>query len=135
MSFHVPDHRRIRVGFFASDFTFGNNGHFLIPSVLPGRMLFIIASDGRGWEHVSVQSLQGKRSRTPTWDEMCQVKANFWQAEDAVQQFHPPASRYVNNHPHVLHLWRQVDANPALPPVELVGVLTPADQAEPAGGE
>lgn len=71
-----------------------------------------------GWEHVSV-SVQG---RTPTWAEMQHVKELFWRDDECVLQFHPPADRYVNNHPHCLHMWRQVDKVVELPPVELVGV-------------
>ena len=37
---------------------------------------------------------------------MCHVKDLCWDAEDVVMQLHPRQSEYVNNHPHVLHLWR-----------------------------
>ena len=54
--------------------------------------LRIIASDGFGWEHVSVS----RRDRCPTWEEMCQIKALFWDEDDCVIQYHPPRSEYVN---------------------------------------
>lgn len=76
--------------------------------------------DAFGWEHASVSVLylntKGKPiPRTPTWEEMCRVKNLFWMEEEAVIQFHPPKSEYVNRHNHCLHLWR----NP------LIQILTP----------
>lgn len=82
---------------------------------------FIIASNGGGYEHVSV-SLD--RDRCPTWEEMCKVKDLFWDPEDAVFQFHPPKSQYVNQHKYCLHLWRKIGATVELPPSEMVGLKT-----------
>jgi len=79
--------------------------------------LRMISSAGEGWEHVSV-SLE---YRCPTWEEMCFVKDLFWMPEEAVFQLHPPASEYVNHHPHCLHLWRPIDNDMPLPPAEFVG--------------
>lgn len=100
-----------------------NNGAFSLPSCEPGWSLFLIASDGAGWEHVSVHARNEKdRQRTPTWREMCQVKAACWDdPEDLVVQFHPRASEYVNQHPHVLHLWRPVGIELPTPDPILVG--------------
>lgn len=96
-----------------------------------------IAVDGEetGWEHVSVSLLyenqnRKKISRMPTWQEMCWVKDKFWTAEEAVVQFHPPESEYVNNHPHCLHLWKCVDKPFPLPDslfvgIKSLGLLTP----------
>ena len=115
--FHVPNLYRVRTGPYASDDSYGNNGAFFVPS-RPGMPPFkVIASDegidGSGaWEHVSV-SLP---TRTPTWAEMCAIKALFWDAEDCVVQYHPPASQYVKNHDHCLHLWRPVDREMPMPP-------------------
>ena len=60
------------------------------------RGLNIIASDGAewpyggmAWEHVSVS----RPDRCPTWDETCAVKRLFWDDEECVLQFHPPAPR------------------------------------------
>ena len=83
------------------------------------RRLTIIASGSLGWEHVSVTCRQGKKQRTPTWEEMCFVKAQFWGPEDCVIQFHPPESEYVN-HTEALHLWRQVGVDIERPPMEFV---------------
>lgn len=82
--------------------------------------LIIIASEGDEevpWEHVSVRAADYKGERIPTWDEMCFVKGLFWDDEEAVVQFHPPKSEYVNNHPHVLHLWKPVSLEIPRPPM------------------
>jgi hypothetical protein len=92
---------RITDGPLKSDRSAGNNGAFVIRG--PHRTkLGIIASDGGGWEHVSVST----KNRTPTWTEMCFVKDLFWNDEETVVQFHPRKSQYVNDHPYCLHLWR-----------------------------
>jgi hypothetical protein len=114
----VPNEHRIRTGNLASDESFGNNGAFQIPRGTDGKYFLVIASDGEGWEHVSV-SLP---SRTPTWDEMCMIKKLFFEEDEAVVQFHPPKQDYVNNHQHCLHLWRPIGKQIELPPSILVGI-------------
>lgn len=64
----------------------------------------VIASDGLGWQHVSVSIVDS--DKPPAWSVMCQVKDLFWEPEDTVMQLHPPQSLYVNFHPGCLHLWR-----------------------------
>lgn len=127
MTFHVPEKYRDKLPAthpLRSSAKHGNNGTFTVPLRVGAKgkkraryTLQVIASDGEGWEHVSV-SLP---NRTPTWTEMCVVKDLFWDGGDCVMQFHPPKSEYVNFHPHTLHLWRQTGANPVLPPWWLVG--------------
>lgn len=118
MPFHVPESRRIVTGSMGSDASYGNNGLFLVPVL--GTMMQCIASDGMGWEHVSASPRSSKR--VPTWDEMCALKAVFWDDDDAVMQLHPPRSSYVNNHSYCLHLWRPVEPQRIpLPPTMLVG--------------
>jgi hypothetical protein len=117
MTFRVPNKYRIRVGAFGSSDAIGNAGAFQVP-LERGQSVFVIASDGCGWEHVSVS----RRDRCPTWDEMCQVKNMFWEDDDCVVQFHPPRREYVNNHPYCLHLWRQTGCGFPLPPSVLVGI-------------
>lgn len=56
-------------------------------------------------EHVSVSA----RNKTPTWDEMCFIKRQFWDEEDEVYQVHPKQSEYINLAKHCLHLWRRAD--------------------------
>ena len=124
MSFHVPEANRMThhpLPQFCSDAEDGNNGAFEMPSVEPGWSLFLIASDGGGWEHVSVHARRGIQARTPSWREMCFVKDTFWDAEDVVMQLHPRKSEYVNCHPNCLHLWRPTEAHVPTPPALFVG--------------
>jgi hypothetical protein len=131
--FHVPEQYRIVTGRQASNATLGNNGAFRIPnrggatrrrvSTRKSRELFVIASDGLGWEHVSVHVYDAEREMffLPLWDEMCYIKDLFWDAEDVVMQLHPRKSEYVNNHAYVLHLWRPTQHTIPTPPAILVG--------------
>lgn len=130
MTFHVPEEFRVRGGICGSDSSMGNNGAFVIPASTRGRPLRVVASDGMGWEHVSVSM----PDRCPTWEDMDFVKNLFWDPEDAVMQLHPPRSMHVNNHPYCLHLWRPIDAFIPLPPEWLVGVKAAGDlsKASPA---
>ncbi len=114
MSFHAPSyyikkHPVLGIGE-------GNNGYFVFER--EGLTYHVIASDGAGWEHVSVSL---NKNRTPTWKQMCIVKDIFWDKEDCVIQYHPPESEYVNNHPYVLHLWRPIDKEIPIPNSILVG--------------
>ena len=114
MTFKCPDKYRVQVpGYPAGD---ERNGCFIVP-LKHQQKLRIIASDGFGWEHVSVS----RRDRCPTWDEMCQIKALFWDDDDCVIQYHPPRSEYVNNHPYCLHLWRPIGVSLPMPPSIMVG--------------
>lgn len=114
---------KLRAARYDGDPSWGAYGAFQLMGPC-GESLRIVASaaDPRdtladGWEHVSVST----KRRVPNWTEMCFVKALFWEDEEAVLQFHPPKSDYVNNHPHCLHLWRHKDGH-RLPPSILVGV-------------
>lgn len=118
MSFHVPEQFRIESGPLASDSSYGNNGAFKYELKYNRVQLFVIASDGDGWEHVSVLN----KLRAPTWDEMCMIKRMFWDEDDCVIQFHPPRKVYVNNHPFCLHLWRKIGFDFPLPDTSLIGI-------------
>ena len=122
--FHVPEEHRIQKGPMGTPYKTGDFGAF---AIWKGPLLFnIIASDGsqskeygfEEWEHVSV-SIEGKK-RCPTWEEMCWIKKMFWDEEDCVVQYHPPKSKYVNRHPHVLYLWKPIKHTIPLPPMEFV---------------
>lgn len=99
--------------------------------------LTIIVDDGvlSGWEHVSVSVVEYYRKkskgRIPTWEEMCLVKYLFWEDTEAVMQLHPPTEKYVNQHPHVLHLWKPVKGEIPLPPSVLVGFKQENQNHEP----
>lgn len=116
MTFCVPEKFRVRAGPKATDERYGNNGAFIL-GLLHKQILFAIASDGEGWEHVSVS----RKDRCPTWEEMCQAKDMFWGPEDCVIQFHPPKADYVNCHPFCLHLWRSTEHEQHRPPAIFVG--------------
>lgn len=116
MSFHVPEQHRIVKGPMASNESYGNNGAFTVP-LRNGETAHVVASDGLGWEHVSI-SLE---ELLPNWDEMCEVKAIFWDDEDCVVQYHPPKSEHVNLHPYCLHLWRPTAERMPIPPRIMVG--------------
>lgn len=111
--FHVPNQFRVKKGPYGSTDDAGNNGAFEIPHH-GRRKFYVIAGDGGMWEHVSV-SFPGF-NHTPTWNDMCHIKDLFWDEEDCVIQYHPPASMCVNDHPHCLHLWRPVGGGVPLPP-------------------
>jgi hypothetical protein len=110
---HVPksvETGRIRSGPLRSDRTDGFNGAFVIRH--RGRDLFVIASLGYGWDHVSV-SLKG---RCPTFDELKHIKTLFWEDDETVVHYFPKSSEYINNHPFTLHLWRRQSSPHVLPP-------------------
>ena len=80
--FRVPEKYRLTTGRNKSSFRNGNNGAFIIPNQRkPKHTFFIIASDGAGWEHVSI-SMKGA-VRPPSWSDMCYIKDLFWGDEDA----------------------------------------------------
>jgi hypothetical protein len=62
-------------------------------------------SDGFPWLHVSVS----RRSWTPTHEDMAIVKLAFIGAEKYAYAVWPPTDKYVNIHPHCLHLWARLD--------------------------
>ena len=118
------DQFRLMEGRFKSE-EGAHEGAFQMP--FRSSKLMIIATHGGhdGWEHVSVSL----KNRCPNWEEMSFVKNHFWDPHEAVFQYHPPASEYVNNHPYCLHLWRPVDQQMPIPPSLAVGFkeLTPKD--------
>jgi len=116
--FKVPEKYRLTTGPMATTRDHGNNGAFVVPYPRGTAPLCCVASDGAGWEHVSV-SLP---NRCPTWPEMDYIKTLFWEEDDTVYQIHPPAGEKVDNHPYCLHLWRPVQGPMSLPPRFLVGV-------------
>lgn len=83
-----------------------------------GQELTVVASNGAGWDHVSVST----PTRTPTWEEMCAIKDICFNDDEAVIQYHPPKSEYVNNHPYCLHMWKPQQVPMLMPPSLLVGI-------------
>jgi hypothetical protein len=114
MTFHVP--QQYRIGLSTGAAVNANSGEFYIPGRSPRDRLFVIASDGLDWEHVSVS----KKYECPSWNEMCKVKALFWDEDDCVIQYHPPKNVAINLHSYCLHLWRPIGKEVPLPPIFMV---------------
>lgn len=111
--FKVPEEHRVKYvpSYGRMSAALGNNGLFVFQ--YKGYEVRCIASNGGGWEHVSVTI---DRNRCPSWEVMCEVKDMFWDEEDVVVQFHPKKSEYKNLHEHCLHLWRECGKNIKTPP-------------------
>lgn len=93
-----------------------HNGAFKIK--IKGEEYMIIASNGMGWEHVSVSH----KNKIPSWRTMTAVKELFFEAEEVVMQLHPKQSEYINQHPYCLHLWRPTAKEIPTPPSFMVGI-------------
>lgn len=91
-----------------------HNGAFSIK--VKGEKYFVIASDGQGWEHVSVSH----ETKIPSWKVMCEIKDMFFNTNEVVMQLHPRKKDYVNNHPNCLHLWKPIEQDIPTPPLGLV---------------
>lgn len=104
-----------------TDSRVGPQGFFILPNPKNGKGMFLLcmASNGSGWEHVSISI--PTIDRCPTWEEMCFVKSLFWDDEDTVVQFHPPKKEHVSYHDYCLHLWRESGTNFKTPPSIMVG--------------
>ena len=108
---------RVRSGELGSDASYGLAGCFILIGPIGAKLQIMSGGqDGTGWEHVSVSI----DHRTPNWREMCWVKDLFWNKDECVVQYHPPASKHINLHPNCLHLWRSVDAAFPMPPMIMV---------------
>ena len=121
--FHVPEQYRIKTGLLSSGEDDCNNGLFVIVFKNKiGKKIIIrcIASDGLGWEHVSISV---GLKRCAVWEEMCHIKNIFWDDTDCVLQYHPPKKYYVNCHPTCLHLWRPFGFKMPIPPTVLIGPI------------
>ena len=93
------------------------NGRFRIGSPIDGADMVIIASIGRGWEHVSVS----RKNRCPNWPEMAHVKQVFFKPDETVMQLHVPEEEHINLHNNCLHLWRPLETEIPKPPSIMVG--------------
>jgi len=94
----------------------GGNGMFRFMSCVDGQPLGVIASDGGGWDHVSVS----RADRVPNYEEMEQVAGLFFQADETAVQYHVPKSEHVNCHPYCLHWWRPTEETLPKPPSIMV---------------
>ena len=80
------------------------NGCFEVK--IKDRAFYVVASNGGGWDHVSVSRKNGKSKACPTWEEMCAIKDMFFEPEECVVEYHPAKSDYINDYEYCLHLWR-----------------------------
>ena len=77
-------------------------GAFEVPSPIDGKPMFVIASSGEGWDHVSVS----RQNRAPNQVEMADVFRLFFADGEIAVQFFVPRADHVNIHETCLHLWR-----------------------------
>ena len=108
-----------RIPHASGDLGDDRNGSFRVRKMTRdgGVSLAVIASSGFGWEHVSVS----RRNRTPTWEEMAFVARLFFEPDETLIQYRPPADEYVNDHPFCLHWWRPIGVELPRPPKWMVG--------------
>ena len=85
-------------------------GAFEVP--FNGDNLRVIASNGRGWDHVSVSLA----NRTPTWEEMEYVKRLFFKKNEVAFQLHVAEEDHISVHPYCLHIWRSHNRAVPTPP-------------------
>jgi hypothetical protein len=91
-------------------------GMFLVPSLLDGQLLKVIAGSSDGWDHVSVSRM----TRCPTWSEMDYIKRMFFKEDEVAMQLHVTPKNHIDCHPFCLHLWRPLAAPIPLPPQWMV---------------
>lgn len=109
---HLNKHRQALMGCMGDNY----NGAFKIP--YRSYEMFVIASNGGGWDHVSVSL----NNRCPNWEEMNYIKDLFFGEDECVMQLHPPKEDYVNNHSYCLHLWKPQEQEIPRPPMYMVGI-------------
>lgn len=61
--------------------------------------------DGRDWIHVSMS----RRSRMPTYDDLCKVKRDFIGEDKQAYQVFAKKEDHINIHSYCLHLWHPID--------------------------
>jgi hypothetical protein len=87
-------------------------GVFSVTSPIDNGELFVIASSGEGWDHVSVS----RANRCPNWPEMEHVKRLFFRDDEVAMQLHVASKDHISHHPYCLHIWRPFDQVIPLPP-------------------
>lgn len=94
------------------------SGAFMLRFYEGGPRFAVIASNGDGWDHVSVST----EGRCPTWEEMDRIKRLFFKHDEVAMQLHVAVSNHISCHPYTLHLWRPHGVKRAipLPPLEFV---------------
>lgn len=92
-----------------------------------GGLVVLLSEDvvaGKRWLHVSVS----RRSRTPTYEDLAQVKAAFVGELLPAYQVFPRATEHRNFHPNCLHLWVPLEGDPFPDPLgERADTVAPAE--------
>lgn len=109
---HLDEYRVPLMGEYGDRY----NGAFRMK--IKGEEYTIIASNGNGWEHVSISH----KHKIPSWKTMCLLKEMFFHDDEVVMQLHPKKSEYINNHPNCLHLWKPLNEAIPTPPKHFVGI-------------
>lgn len=115
-TFRVTDRARLAWnGGWAGD---SMSGVFMIPSPIDRQTLRVIATNGDGWDHVSVS----RGNRCPNWPEMEHIAALFFKDDERAMQLHVPRTEHLSLHPYCLHWWRPHDVEIPRPPSNMVAV-------------
>ena len=93
------------------------NGAFMIKSPIDGADMFVIASVGLGWEHISVS----RKNRCPNWPEMDHAKRVFFIEDETTMQLHVPVADHIDIARNCLHIWKPIDQEIPVPPYYMVG--------------
>lgn len=114
-SFRISDERVREAYGWTGDETCGA---FRLQLHREGPTFLVIASNDKGWDHLSVSL----RERCPGWEEMDRIKRIFFKPDEVAMQLHLPVTDHINCHPHTLHIWRPHGTKRAipLPPKEMV---------------
>jgi hypothetical protein len=91
---HLPGVYTLEIG--------DDGGAFAMKSPTDRKPLKVIASNGDGWDHVSVS----RDDRCPDWAEMEHVKRLFFQDWETAMQLHVAVADHISLHPNCLHMWR-----------------------------
>ncbi len=102
---------RVTDGEMESDASSRNNGAFRMDD------LFIIVSDGDGWDHISVS----RQDRIPSWEDLERVKRTFFRDDETAMQLHVPPAEHIDSCKYCLHLWRPQNSDIPRPPASMVG--------------
>lgn len=91
-----------------------HSGAFILK--IKGETYTVIASNGEGWDHVSI----AHKHKIPSWSTMAKLKELFFEDHETVMQLHPGKADHINVHPNCLHLWRPQQKEIPMPPTFLV---------------
>lgn len=67
-----------------------------------------LEADNKRWIHVSMS----RRSRLPSYEDMCLVKDSFIGRDKLALQLFVPHDKHVNHAKYCLHLWHCLDGDP-----------------------